>query len=311
MDTPVEGSLIEVPGAVLEVYDAKGAENAPVVCAAHPVEAYVPRTAALLANRCGARVVCVNPRGVGGASPRHVESLEVTVQDLDLVRRRLGIERWVYWGSSGGGWLAQVAARRFPQSLLGVILESACACYAERIRDPGCVLCPGHSAWRAQLTRAGLWSNEPSAGVADEALQAHGSFVNRECTWRVVPGVGRVLLDAAGQARLVLPGDSPDTDHLRRVHLELLKFDSRPWLKELRVPALILAGTDDAIAPVAHCRALAEALPHSSFVLVEGAGHNPGVHGEPRAVQAIFDFLKSVAPMTPLSPFEPRAQRPD
>jgi len=51
-------------------------------------------------------------------------------------------------------------------------------------------------------------------------------------------------------------------------------FDGRRALSSLRVPALVLAGTDDLLFPIADNAAFAASLPQATFVAIEGAAHS-------------------------------------
>jgi pimeloyl-ACP methyl ester carboxylesterase len=63
--------------------------------------------------------------------------------------------------------------------------------------------------------------------------------------------------------------------------------DLRPRLRGLDVPTLVMHGTDDPAVPIAHGRALAEAIPGATFRPIEGFGHqfHPNVY--PLWVEAI------------------------
>ncbi len=54
-------------------------------------------------------------------------------------------------------------------------------------------------------------------------------------------------------------------------------FDARPWLGELRVPTLIIAGRDDTITPLARSEELLAGIAGSRLVVIDDAGHTvPG-----------------------------------
>jgi 3-oxoadipate enol-lactonase len=53
----------------------------------------------------------------------------------------------------------------------------------------------------------------------------------------------------------------------------LASFDSRPWLRQLDVPALVVAGANDDVTPVQQARELAAGLPRASLAVIPGAGH--------------------------------------
>jgi pimeloyl-ACP methyl ester carboxylesterase len=292
-DSPVRQHLVHVDGVVLEIYDAEAPAGGPVVCAAHPADAYVSETARLLRRLSGARVVCVNARGLGNSSPGNPDSIESMVTDIDRVRTWLGLESWVFWGVSGGGWLAQSYARAFPGATRGLVLESSCACLRERVSDPGCIMSPRHPAWRTALAERGLLQLEPSPSGAGVRTNLHVGETSTG-NWVAIAGVGNVLLDSEQLATLVLPEGLPASERLRRVQVTFLEFDSRAWLSALRTPALVLAGTEDPVAPLSHSRALHLRLQQSSFVAIEGAGHNPAVQGLSAAVEPLRRFLNEL-----------------
>src|SRR3954465_1585955 len=131
MAARVERWMIDVDGATLEVFFTGTAD--PVVCQSHPFAGTIP--AAMPDGRLPwpwdgsiASIVSVNPRGVGHSSAGHGPG-DFTVRqhlaDLEAVRRHLGVARWAFWGSSGGGVLAQAYALAFPPSLSGLIIKSA------------------------------------------------------------------------------------------------------------------------------------------------------------------------------------------
>lgn len=211
-----------------------------LVCAAHPTSAFGAETAALVAEVTGARAVCVVPRrGV---------ALEAMVDDLEAERLRTSAGRWVFWGMSGGGWLAQIYAHRHPEALRGIIVESACVSFRRRLADPTCALSPFYPAWRELLAARGLVDegSHERAAPADDA------------EWIEVGGVGHV---------------------------------SRPWIGELRLPALVIAGSADPVVPVARVREVHEAISGSRWVVIDGGGHVPTTEKRPEAVAAIRGFL--------------------
>jgi pimeloyl-ACP methyl ester carboxylesterase len=147
---PVERYL-HLRGATLEVFQGSATSGGTVVAAAHPASAYGDGTVRLLADTAQKGLVCINPRGIGASSPVQSPSLEETVDDIEAVRAQFGLNRWVFWGMSGGGWLAQIYGHRHPAALAGMIIESACVCFRERLADPACALSPFFPAWQEKL----------------------------------------------------------------------------------------------------------------------------------------------------------------
>ena len=137
------------------------------------------------------------------------------------------------------------------------LLNELCGCYA---REAGIVLY-GWSLGGGASVSAGT-----SAGV-------HG--VIAEAPYRLAPTPARNVLRAAGLPyRLNLPiamallGVRLGAGALWR------GFDRAERARHLRVPLLVLHGTDDAVCPVADGEAIAAEAADGSIVTVPGGGHN-------------------------------------
>ena len=282
-----ERRLIQLPGSSLEVTLGGGeSHRVPAICASHPAGAFTEYAAELLAWTASTRVVCVNPRGIGGSSVvlsgQHTYTLEQMVDDIEQVRRQLAIDSWVFWGMSGGGWLGQIYAKRYPASLRGLILESICSCFRLRLADPNCVLSPFHPSWRPRLERLDLLSPGSHAEVGDA----------KTTEWTEVEGVGSVFRRSNGPALLVSP--MPVTAEMRAAMPVLWTVDTRPHLGEIRTPALVICGDSDPIVPVSHARALHETITGSQFFLVEKGGHAPVTGRRPEFARVVQRFLASL-----------------
>jgi pimeloyl-ACP methyl ester carboxylesterase len=110
--------------------------------------------------------------------------------------------------------------------------------------------------------------------------------------WGEIEGVGSVLRGGAGEPLVVAP--FPLDARMKAIMPRLLELDARPWLGTLRVPALVIAGSDDVVAPVAHVRSLAEAL-RAQWLEVAGAGHVPSATRHDEVTTAIRAFVARTA----------------
>lgn len=237
-------------------------------------------TVDLLAEMTGVRVVCVNPCGADRDGHSNPLTLEEMVSRIEDVRRHLALGRWIFWGMSGGGWIAQIYARRHPESLRGIVVESSCSSFRERLADPDCVLSPFFPAWREPLR---------SASLLPQLKDIQGPFDDIE--WVQVETVGHILRHRGGPAVLVSP--MPLSSEMKSMMPHFLEFDSRPWLASLGVPALVLCGTADPVVPPRHPRAVHDAIEGSSFVEISGAGHVPVSERRPEVAAAFGAFLKT------------------
>lgn len=250
-----------------ELFRVSVGEDRPVVCAAHPATAYDEGTATLLADMTDANVVCVNPGG---------GTLEAMVDELEATRDALKLPPWVFWGMSGGGFLALLYAQRHPEGVSAIVVESACLCFRERLADPTCVLSPHFPQWRAIL------------GDRVEASAHREPSSAADASWEYVVGLGEVFRRPDGAPLLVSP--LPIDERMRAAMPELWRFDARSFVDSLRVRSLVIGGSADPVVPFARVRALKERLVGSELVEVEGGGHVPTAsrHASVRAAARAF-----------------------
>lgn len=279
--------LIPLLDGSLEVTVGGAKDSALSICAAHPAGVFGESAVKLLAEAANSDVICVNPRGIGASTPalsgQHNYTLEQMVDDLDLVRRHLDVQRWVFWGMSGGGWLGQIYAHRHPDALAGLVLESICPCFRTRLSDPTCILSPFYPSWKPVLAERGLISESSHLKAGDP----------KTTEWIEVEGVGSVFRRTQGPALLVSP--MPVSPEMRSAMPVLWTVDTRAWLTQLRVPTLIVCGSSDPIVPASHMAEIHRAIPRSELLLVEGAGHVPTTQKRPEVAEAVRSFLKNLA----------------
>ena len=254
-----------------------------VIASAHPADALEEGTAALLSQASGKQVVCLNPRGLARSSAREAigpGTLDDMTDEIESARQRLGLGPWVFWGMSGGGWLAQIYAHRHPGAIAGLILESICSCFRLRLADPGCLLSPFHPPWRDKLAADGLLDADSHTEVGDPT----------RTEWLELAGIGSVFRRRNGPALLVAP--FPVGPEMRAIMPALWTVDTRAWLPQVRLPTLVLAGSADPVVPVTHARALHAAIPGADLVIIEGAGHVPVSERRPEVAEAVGRFLR-------------------
>lgn len=246
-----------------------------VLCASHPIGPFNEETIQILNRVFSAPTLCTNP-----APGRSIEEM---VDDIEQVRKNLGIDSWVFWGMSGGGWLAQLYAHRYPRSLKGVIIESSCPDFRLRLADPECIISPFHPAWKTRLLEQGLISEGSHSQP----------FANLKTEWIEVDGVGSVLRRLGGEALLVSPSRPSAVE--AQVLPHLLTFSSLHYLNEIRVPSLVICGEKDPVVPVSHGRAIHTKVPGSLLRVIPEGGHVPTVQGGTEICDAVRAFLKMLS----------------
>jgi pimeloyl-ACP methyl ester carboxylesterase len=81
----------------------------------------------------------------------------------------------------------------------------------------------------------------------------------------------------------------------RQLFAILTQKDRRAALGSLKVPTLVVHGTDDPLVPVEGGRDTAKSIPGAQLMLIEGMGHDlPHGGAWPQIIEAIADFTKGV-----------------
>jgi sigma-B regulation protein RsbQ len=83
-----------------------------------------------------------------------------------------------------------------------------------------------------------------------------------------------------------------DPEIARRFARVTFLSDNRADLARVRTPCLVLQCANDAIAPVAVGTYVSDALPNSSFVLLDATGHCPNLSAPDQTAQAIAAFVR-------------------
>jgi 3-oxoadipate enol-lactonase len=171
--------------------------------------------------------------------------------DLDIVLLEARFERCVVMGYSHGGAVAQQLAYTRPAAVSKLILACTYACNVSKLRER--LECVAFIAL-LRLCSPGMLAKvifQPS-----DSKQTGAKGLTRE--------------QAAWMQSILAVNRAPA---MRGALKGLIAFDSRPWLKEIRVPTLVVGGTHDTAVPRHHFDTLANGIPGANGRLVDRAGH--------------------------------------
>ncbi len=225
------------------------------------------------------RLIYYDHRCNGRSTGPPVESMtwENLTADADALRQQLGIDRWVVFGHSFGGMVAQEYALRYPDSLSGLILADTCS----------------DISW----VQEGAPQRLEKDGYSPRAVEAARRFFNGDLS----PNQAFRFMMRFGKAY------SYTYKPLEQLAMMRVKFRPEPlvfgfkhllrgWnimdrLGEISTPTLVMAGRHDFQFPPPHQEAMCEALPHARLEIIEEAGHNAPMERPAVAVEKIRDFL--------------------
>lgn len=180
----------------------------------------------------------------------------------------LGGEPVVLVGHSMGGMVAQEAYARFPELVKALVLCFTSPAFAG-----------ADTAFAREFIAARLAPLDAGQTMAEIAA-------------RLMPTMRGTQSDPEGLAlaERVMAEVPPET--YRKAVRMLTTFDRRRELAAIRVPTLLIAGTDDRTAPPAVMQKMAQKIPGAEYVLLEGCGHL-GPMDQPQAFNAALeDFLR-------------------
>jgi pimeloyl-ACP methyl ester carboxylesterase len=188
--------------------------------------------------------------------PGYGESASVEPYDLEQVAAALLrlVEKLddgpvVLVGHSMGGFIAQEFYARSPAHVKGLALCFTSAAFGG-----------GSSTFAREFIEARIRPLDEGKTMADIAA-------------KLMPAMRGAKSDPAGLALAErIMGRVPPDTYRKAVEL-LTTFDRRERLEKITVPALLVAGSDDKVAPASVMERMKARIPGAEFVLLEGCGH--------------------------------------
>ena len=181
-------------------------------------------------------VIGIDHRGHGrGLRPDEPFSLEDCADDAAAVARELGAHQVIAVGYSMGGPIAMLVARRHPDLVAGLVLQAT------------------SMEWRATRRERTRWLVSRALGPITRPF--------------VRPRVVRLVFSRRFPRRHVLrpylgwmlaEWRRNDPWHIAQAARAISRFDARPWLASLGVPAVVVLTTRDQLVPPRKQRLLAE-----------------------------------------------------
>jgi len=224
-----------------------------------------------------AQLILVDHRGNGRSSRPSVETrtLANMVDDLEALRRTLGLGRIVVFGMSFGGMLALTYAATYPDSVAGLI---PCATTASN----------------EALERALSGMHDLASAEQREALARlrQGTVRSAEDLERVFAAL--VPFYEYDPKRTPPGGFKPiaDIDMLNWFFAQERKtYDVRPRLATIAAPTLVLTGRHDRIAPPAASDEIVRGIPGAEQVIFEESGHRLMREENAKFLRAVRSFV--------------------
>ena len=171
-------------------------------------------------------------------------------------------------GHSMGGMIAQEAYALFPQKLSALALAFTSSAFGGTTSD-----------FAQQFIDARIKPLDLGRTMA-------------EISARLMPTMHGAASDPGGLMLAAQVMATVPADTYRKAVAMLTTFDRRSELSQIKVPTLVLAGSDDMIAPPAMMERMAQKIPGAEYVCLPGCGHL-GPMDQPEAFNgALLSFLQ-------------------
>ena len=214
------------------------------------------------------QVVLIDPPGQGGSQPLtgmfgFGDCARCVVDILD----GLGLDRVHFVGNSWGGMIGGTFAASYPDRIGRAVLMNATAGRAG-VRQ---------KVQFAMLLRLAQWQGKIGPLLTRSVLKA---FLG-PTTFRERPDVVAHVRSAMTQVNVASVSWAVKSVVPRRP-------DQRGLFAEIRTPVLVVAGAEDVTFPPREAIAMAEAIPNSSFRVLDGVAHLAGLE-DPALVSTLVD----------------------
>lgn len=197
------------------------------------------------------RVVAPDNRGAGRSdAPPGPYTIALLAADALAVLDALGIERAHVLGASMGGYIAQELALAHPDRVDRLVLACTTMGGPDGVApEPGVL----EAFFATDVDPAAHLRRLYGLFAAPEWLRTHAALVDGFIAHRL---------------------RTPTPSHAFAAQAEAAgAFDASTRLAGLRVPTLVLHGTDDRVVPAANAQRLAAAVPGALLQLIPGTGH--------------------------------------
>lgn len=251
------------------------------------------------------RIILFDQRGAGRSRP-HAElennTTQKLVEDIEVIRKTLGIDKWVLFGGSWGSTLSLVYAQTHPERVLGLILRGIFLCRREDL------------LWFYQAGANRLfpdfWDDFVAQIPEAERSDMIGAYYRQLIGDNQIQQMTAAKIWSCWEGRTATLKPCQDVvDSFTEPHraLSLARIEAHYFVNDaflehnqiLRdahklagIPGVIVHGRYDVICPLDNAYALHKAWPGSELQIIREAGH---ASREPGIVDALIRATDDLA----------------
>lgn len=246
-------------------------------------------------------IILFDQRGCGRSKPQGelTENNTLTlVEDINAIRKHLGIGQWLVFGGSWGATLGLAYAEQYPEQVLGMILRGV---FLGRAQDIDWVYSNKGAAqiypdaWQGLVDNLPIEQQQKPLKAIYQGLISSDEQISRNAYNRLQQWESAILNIQPG-----IPASKGDTININPSIIQLhysinhCFIEKNPILEQITqvsaIPMKIIQGRYDFVCPVEQAWQLAYHCPQAELTVIDMAGH---LANEPLMVNALIEATRS------------------
>ncbi len=209
--------------------------------------------------------------------PLETCTIEQMADDIEELRKLLGLGRVSVLGNSFGGFWALTYALRHRDSVSRLILVSTS---------------PSHEFYQAAEKELERKATPDQKAVAPAVFEGKIESEEEFRRWWdiMMPLYFAHWEEQRGREMIERGVDNPHVASYMFRH-EIPKYDVRPRLGEITAPTLVVAGRHDWVTPVGESELIANGVPGSELIIFEESGHMPFIEEQDGFIDTVKRFV--------------------
>lgn len=227
------------------------------------------------------QLIYVDHRGTGRSDRVPVETctIENMADDVEELRKYLGIDNWIVMGNSFGGMWALTYAIKYQQDIKNLILLDTTASWKEDWEDVHKAVEKRGNAAQKRVYRDIF---EGRIGSQDES-KAWYKIMLPLYIHKYDPKVAREF-QARGKG-------SPEVSKYMWSNV-MFDYDVREGLPKIKVPTIVMVGKHDWVTPISQSRYIASHIPGAKLVVFNNSGHMIYIDEHDKFIRTMISLLK-------------------
>lgn len=251
------------------------------------------------------RIILFDQRGCGRSSPHaglQGNTTQALVSDIELIREKLGIDKWVVFGGSWGSTLGLVYAETNPERVLGLVLRGIFLCRPREIhwfyQEGASRIFPDY--WQEYLKPIPEAKHDDLLHAYYDCLTSNNEVERMAAAkaWSLWEGRCATLQPS----KVVADHFSDPFTALSLARIECHYFVNNSFLEENQIlrnakrlhdiPGVIVQGRYDMVCPIESAWDLHQVWPQAELNIIDDAGHSAS---EPGIINALLEATNAMA----------------